>query len=200
MSVSLPCTPPGDLLDSGIKPVPLTSPSLAGRFFTTSATWETPRKWQPTPVFLLGTSHGQRSLAGYSPWDHKESDKTERLSMQLNWTFCLNQSVYTAVLPAILDLGHFMLCPCTTRKVLPSFLAVLVLFPQFMSTWSDGLIYPFQNLTVLAGKIWLPGWTYDQAISLNSPFLYSTSSYLKKKKKGTYRKVIFTKYFTSITK
>jgi len=26
------------------------------------------RKWQPTPVFLPGKSHGQRSLAGYSPW------------------------------------------------------------------------------------------------------------------------------------
>ena len=26
------------------------------------------RKWQPTPVFLLGKSHGQRSLVGYSPW------------------------------------------------------------------------------------------------------------------------------------
>ena len=34
-------------------------------------------KWQPTPVFLLGESHGQRSLAGYSPWGHKESDMTE---------------------------------------------------------------------------------------------------------------------------
>ena len=29
------------------------------------------RKWQPTPVFLPGKSHGQRSLAGYSPWGHK---------------------------------------------------------------------------------------------------------------------------------
>ena len=27
------------------------------------------RKWQPTPVFLPGKSHGQRSLADYSPWD-----------------------------------------------------------------------------------------------------------------------------------
>jgi len=26
------------------------------------------RKWQPTPVILPGKSHGQRSLAGYSPW------------------------------------------------------------------------------------------------------------------------------------
>ena len=29
------------------------------------------RKWQPTPVFLSGKSHGQRSLAGYSSWIHK---------------------------------------------------------------------------------------------------------------------------------
>ena len=26
------------------------------------------RKWQPTPVFLLGAFHGQRNLVGYSPW------------------------------------------------------------------------------------------------------------------------------------
>ena len=38
------------------------------------------RKWQPTPVFLPGKFHGQRSLAGYSPWDRKESDTTERLT------------------------------------------------------------------------------------------------------------------------
>ena len=30
-----------------------------------------------TPVFLPGESHGQRSLAGYSPWSRKESDRTE---------------------------------------------------------------------------------------------------------------------------
>jgi len=35
------------------------------------------RNWQPTPVFLPGKSHGQRSMAGYSPWDHKELDTTE---------------------------------------------------------------------------------------------------------------------------
>ena len=28
-------------------------------------------KWQPTPVFLPGESHGQRSLVGYSPWDRR---------------------------------------------------------------------------------------------------------------------------------
>ena len=29
------------------------------------------RKWQPTPVFMPGKSHGQKSLEGYSPWGHK---------------------------------------------------------------------------------------------------------------------------------
>ena len=35
------------------------------------------RKWQPTPVFLAGKSHGLKSLTGYSPWGCKESDMTE---------------------------------------------------------------------------------------------------------------------------
>ena len=37
------------------------------------------RKWQPIPVSLPGKSHGQRSLAGYSPWDRKELGMTQRL-------------------------------------------------------------------------------------------------------------------------
>ena len=40
----LPFPPPGDLLNPGIKPESLTSPALAGGFFTTSATWEAPLK------------------------------------------------------------------------------------------------------------------------------------------------------------
>ena len=38
-------------------------------------TWR--REWQPIPIFVPGVFLGQRSLAGYSPWDHKESDRTE---------------------------------------------------------------------------------------------------------------------------
>ena len=37
------------------------------------------RKRQPTPVFLLEKSHGWRSLAAYSPWNHEELDTTEQL-------------------------------------------------------------------------------------------------------------------------
>ena len=35
------------------------------------------RKWQPTPVFLPGESHGQRSLADHDPWGRRESDTAE---------------------------------------------------------------------------------------------------------------------------
>ena len=41
------------------------------------------REWQPTPVFLLGEVHGQRSLVGYSPWSCKELDTTDRLTVSL---------------------------------------------------------------------------------------------------------------------
>ena len=37
------------------------------------------RAWQPTPVFLPGETHGQRSLARYSPWDCEEPDMTEAI-------------------------------------------------------------------------------------------------------------------------
>ena len=45
------------------------------------------RAWQPTPVFLPGETHGQRSLVGYSPWGHKGLDTTE----QLHFRFHLKQ-------------------------------------------------------------------------------------------------------------
>ena len=45
------------------------------------------RKWQPTPVSLLGESHGWRSLVGYSPWGCKESDTTERVQFHFHFHF-----------------------------------------------------------------------------------------------------------------
>ena len=59
-------------------------PAIAGNTWDTGSVpgsrrclWSTKR--QPTPVFLPGKSHGQRSLVG-SPWDHKKLALTERLS------------------------------------------------------------------------------------------------------------------------
>ena len=42
------------------------------------------REWLPTPAFLPGEFHGQRSLVGYNPWSHKESEKTEQLTLSLS--------------------------------------------------------------------------------------------------------------------
>ena len=42
------------------------------------------RKWQPTPIFLPEEFHGQRSLAGYNSWGHKESDMTEQLILHFS--------------------------------------------------------------------------------------------------------------------
>ena len=45
------------------------------------------RKWQPTAVFLPGESHGQRSLAGYSPWSHKRVRQDLAAKQELKvWT------------------------------------------------------------------------------------------------------------------
>ena len=56
--------------------------------------WEDPwrrRKWQPTPLLFPEEFHGQRSLAGYSPLDTKESDTTERLSLGNYTTSCASR-------------------------------------------------------------------------------------------------------------
>ena len=49
------------------------------------------KQWQPTPVFLPGEFHRQRSLAGYSPWGHKESDTTKRLSLSHVWALFITK-------------------------------------------------------------------------------------------------------------
>ena len=66
------------------------------------------RKWQPTPVFLPGKSHGWRSLVGYSLRGHKESGTTERLHIHFHFQGVLrvpctprrsNQSILNEISP-----------------------------------------------------------------------------------------------------
>ena len=51
------------------------------------------RQWQPTPVLLLGKSHGQRSLVGCSPWDRWESDTAERLHFHFSLS-CIGEVLH----------------------------------------------------------------------------------------------------------
>jgi len=57
---------------------------LANVYFHVSNMPPWRRAWQPTPVILPGEFHGQRSLAGYSPWSRKELDMTEQLILSLS--------------------------------------------------------------------------------------------------------------------
>ena len=57
------------------------------------------REQLPTLVFLSGESHGQRSLAGYSPWGHKESDMTEQLKLTNTMLYTQTQTVAEVRLP-----------------------------------------------------------------------------------------------------
>ena len=58
--------------------------------------WEDPwrRAWQPTPVFLPGEAHGQRSLADYSPGGCKELDTTEAIYHACNTSAIVPSNIY----------------------------------------------------------------------------------------------------------
>ena len=63
------------------------------------------RVWQPTPVFLPGKSHGQRSLVGCGPWRRKELDTTEATCLFI-WLYTTEVTEHTFVISlVILGLG-----------------------------------------------------------------------------------------------
>ena len=96
------------------------------------------RKWQPSPEFLPGEFHGQRILVGYSPWGHKESDMTERLTLLLyTWKFLI----------------HILLKPSLKilSIILPSMwgrynCAVVVTFFGLVLLWDWNENWPFRAL------------------------------------------------------
>ena len=76
-----PCPPPGDLPNPGIEPMSLISPALAGRFFTTSATWEAPFK----EVMRVKSGHtggalmqNEGCLYKKRKWHHRLGDAMQR--------------------------------------------------------------------------------------------------------------------------
>ena len=76
---------PGGLQSMGLQRVGHDGACMHGMYRSTAnflsflqvLSLERRRKWQLTSVFLPGEFHGQKSLVGYSPWNHKESDTTE---------------------------------------------------------------------------------------------------------------------------
>ena len=91
------------------------------------------RKWQPTPVFLPGESHGQRSMMGYSPWGHKESDTTEQLTLSYLLTDSFNKQGRRIVLTCILDLP-----PCLMNFLM---IYLLITFWRILLGFLYGLVF-----------------------------------------------------------
>ena len=86
------------------------------------------REWLPTPVFLPGEFHRQRSLVGYSPRGHKESDTTERLTLSLWLTSKLGGCGRAKQEGTCL-----LACPCLVSQV--SGLFNLLLCNKFRTWW-----------------------------------------------------------------
>ena len=78
-AAACPCVPPrcsGNEWAAGSEiPKPVLASSLSFCYLCSVLFWR--RKWQPTPVFLPGEFHGQRSVAGFRSWGRKGSDMTE---------------------------------------------------------------------------------------------------------------------------
>ena len=72
-------------------------------------------EWLPTPVSLPGGFHWERSLAGYSPWDRKEKDTTDWLTLSL---FLL---LYNFYLHVALNCSVSTLCESHTHHYLMTF-------------------------------------------------------------------------------
>ena len=90
------------------------------------------RKRQPTPVFLPEESHGRRSLVGYSPRGHKESDTTEWL--HFHFLFILYHCV------------SFLTVPCSAWILVPwpgIGPALPVLKAQCLNHWTAREVYLF---------------------------------------------------------
>ena len=89
------------------------------------------RKRKPTPVFLPGQSQGQRSLAGYSPWDHKESDMTKRTSMYVH----PQNFQFTSLYPLGTQNAPSQRCPCRSPQNSP--LNMKYIMSHSWRDWAD---------------------------------------------------------------
>ena len=110
------------------------------------------RKWQPTPVFLPGKSHGRRSLAGYSPWGHKELDTTEWLHF-----FSCMSFLHIFDINTLSNIWFQILSPIPYRL----FILVFLLLCRIFFVWSSP-DYSFLPLELLLLVLYLGNCCQDQ--------------------------------------
>ena len=102
------------------------------------------RKWQSTPLSLPGKFHGQRSLAGYSPWGHKELDTTQPSLTHLS---DLNEPDLKAL--------NGLASPSITLQYYPVWLFLPMFQSQnpFLEVERKSLSHPMKRLSCLFSKM-----------------------------------------------
>ena len=75
-------------------------------------------KWQPTPVFMPGKSHELRSLVGYSPRGHKQSETTERFHFHFQCTILsiLIKNISTRFVKIMFSYWLSVNCPLSKKQ------------------------------------------------------------------------------------
>ena len=109
------------------------------------------RKWQPTPVFLPGESHGRRNPVGYSPRGCKESDTTERFHFHFGWFTVLDMVNLAALKTGVFknrsfqNIFYFFLSASKPRRGI----TVVVWFPDVQFLKDGPCCFPsfLQRLT-----------------------------------------------------
>ena len=110
------------------------------------------RKWQPTPVFLPGEFHGQRSLVGYSGQSCQESDTTEQPTLSYSWSafpFFL-VSLKTSPIQRLSCLDATSSSPCQAQGQ-----SSALFLPDFSLPFDTG-VHPFlwKTLHMASGPSW----------------------------------------------
>ena len=115
------------------------------------------RKWQPTPVFLLEKSHGQRSLTGYSPWGQRVGHDWANISPPSRHVILILILLDFSIALGIVELSSFLnknlsLWPPWWHNLQSLFLA------PWLSFWFQGSLFFSQplNTVILSHTITFP--------------------------------------------
>ena len=146
------------------------------------------RKWQPTPLFLPGNFHWQRSLEDYSPWGHKELDMTKLLNtyaqalthVYTRETIPSIRMVNISIIPPNFLLPHSnpSLLPLSTlpffKQLLICFLSIYISL-YFINIYINGII------SMCSFRCYLfftqQNYCYIHLCCINSSFLFINESY-----------------------